>query len=113
MVKPNTPDASLVGTSAWYRRLDGVSARMVAARSSPTKSGLPAAGRWYMAATSGVPPARRSVTERSPSWTGSTVYSGGRVRLGLGSLPSEDWISARAVCGSNLPATISTALSGW
>lgn len=53
MVKPNTPDASLVGTSAWYRRLDGVSARMVAARSSPTKSGLPAAGRWYMAATSG------------------------------------------------------------
>ena len=66
-----------------------------------------------MAATSGVPPARRSVTERSPSCTGSTVYSRGSARSGLGSLPSVSSMSASVACGSNLPATISTALSGW
>ncbi|MNX91198.1 hypothetical protein D3C86_1232710 [compost metagenome] len=113
MVKPNTPEAIFVATSAWYRRPDGVSDRITVARSSGTKSGLPAAGMWYMAATSGVPPVRRKVTERSPSCTGSTVYSGGNLRSGLGSLPSVCSMSARVAWGSNLPATISTALSGW
>ena len=63
-----------------------------------------------MAATS-VPPARRSVTERSPSCTGSTVYSRGSAFGGQLAQRFLD-VGERGL-RVELPATISTALSGW
>ena len=58
-------------------------------------------------------PTRRSVTVRSPSCAGSSVYVGSITRFGFGILPNVDAIIASVFASSNLPATISTALSGW
>ena len=60
-----------------------------------------------------VSPARRTAKVRSPSWVGSTVQKVGRVRLGFGIAPNWRAIVASVVAASNLPATSSTALSGW
>ena len=58
-------------------------------------------------------PLRRSVTERSPSCTGSTVYDGLSTRFGFWSTPNSFSTLASAAASSNLPETTSTALSGW
>ena len=54
-----------------------------------------------------------TVNSRSPSWVGSTVHKGGSVRLGFGIGPKYLAIIASVFFSSNLPATSSTALSGW
>jgi hypothetical protein len=55
----------------------------------------------------------RTVKSRSPSCVGSTVQSGGELRLGLGDAAELLRARSSAWRSSNLPATSSTALSGW
>lgn len=65
------------------------------------------------ASRAGAPPARRTVTLRSPSWVGSLVKVSPRVREGLGSLPKVEATRVKARRWSNRPLSTSTALSGW
>ncbi len=58
-------------------------------------------------------PLRRTVTSRSPSCVGSLVYATGSARDGFPRPPNFTLMFGSSVAGSNRPATISTALSGW
>jgi len=64
-------------------------------------------------ATSDRSPLRRTVTSRSPSWVGSTVWNAGSTRAGFFSGPKCAATRASVVSASMRPATISSALSGW
>ena len=64
----------------------GVSPSTSASISAAAKSALEPGGTWYAAISSGAPPLRRSVTLRSPSCAGSSVYCNGSLRVGFGDL---------------------------
>ena len=67
---------------------------------------------WYTAPTAPMVPTRRSVTSRSPSCGGSSVYVFGSGSSGFFSGPKFLAISSSAFFSSNFPATTSIALSG-
>ena len=109
---PSTPVAFFDSTSALYSRPAGLPARHSASTSTAAKSGCAPAGMWYSTPTPPVDPTRRSVTTRSPSCGGSSVYVFGSGSSGFFSGPKCSATRSRAFFSSNFPATTSSALSG-
>lgn len=112
-VQPPTPLALRVSTSALYRRPAGSIVMMETSASSAAWSGCAPGTVWYAMPTSCWSPTRRIVTRRSPSCTGSVVYSRGSARVGLGMAPKYFAIQESVWSTSNAPAITTTALSGW
>ena len=99
----STRAASFVSTSFLYSRPDGSRVSTSIAASTAGKSGDVPADRVIREPTTWTSPLRRSVTVRSPSCTGSTVYVATSLRVGFGIAPNSFSIDASAAASSNLP----------